>query len=428
MTHFRINGPTRLSGEVRISGSKNAALPILFASLLTSDAVELTNVPDISDVNDAILMLQQMGCTVRRQNHILSLKSGLILSTTVPLEPANRIRGSILALGPLISRFGSARLPCPGGCVIGLRPIDLHVFSLKQLGVSIHFKDGYLIATTKGEPLRGTNVVMDKVSIGATLNVMMAATRASGKTHIVNAASEPEVRDTADFLNKMGANITFQSTRDGKCSLTITGSANRLSGTIAHQIIPDRIEAGTFLVAAAVSGGCVTCLAVRPDHMEIMLQKLQEAGSHVKQGKDWISVDMRDRKLKAVSVTTAPYPGFPTDLQPLLCLLNMVGKGEGSITETIFENRFMHVSELRRMGAKASIRGNTVSTWGVNRLTGSFVKATDLRASVSLVIAGCAARGVTVVENAHLIDRGYENIEKRFADLGASIVRCSIPM
>ena len=326
------------------------------------------------------------------------------------------MRASIWALGPLVARFGRGQVSLPGGCAIGARPVDLHITGLEQLGAEIKLEEGYVKASVDGR-LKGAHIVMDKVSVGATVTIMSAATLATGTTVIENAAREPEIVDTANFLNTLGAKITGA----GSDRITIEG-VERLGGGV-YRVLPDRIETGTFLIAAAVSGGKVMCRDTRPDTLDAVLAKLREAGADIEVGEDWISLDMHGKRPKAVTVRTAPHPGFPTDMQAQFSLLNLVAEGTGVITETIFENRFMHVPELIRMGAHAEIESNTVICHGVEQLSGAQVMATDLRASASLVLAGCIADGVTVVDRIYHIDRGYERIEDKLRALGANIER-----
>ncbi|MGU3840358.1 UDP-N-acetylglucosamine 1-carboxyvinyltransferase, partial [Vibrio diabolicus] len=362
-------------------------------------------------------LLKRLGAKVSR-NGSVHVDPSSITEYCAPYDLVKTMRASIWALGPLVARFGQGQVSLPGGCAIGARPVDLHISGLEQLGATITLEDGYVKAEVDGR-LKGAHIVMDKVSVGATITIMCAAALAEGTTTLDNAAREPEIVDTADFLNKLGAKISGAGTD----TITIEG-VERLGGC-KHNVVADRIETGTFLVAAAVSGGKVVCRNTNAHLLEAVLAKLEEAGALVETGEDWISVDMTDRELKAVSVRTAPHPGFPTDMQAQFTLLNMMAKGGGVITETIFENRFMHVPELMRMGAKAEIEGNTVICGDVESLSGAQVMATDLRASASLVIAGCIAKGETVVDRIYHIDRGYDKIENKLAALGANIERVS---
>ncbi|PJC85908.1 UDP-N-acetylglucosamine 1-carboxyvinyltransferase [Vibrio sp. HA2012] len=416
MDKFQIKGSRRpLTGEVLISGAKNAALPILFASILAEEPVEVANVPKLRDIDTTMELLKRLGATVER-NGSVHVDGSNINEYCAPYDLVKTMRASIWALGPLVARFGKGQVSLPGGCAIGARPVDLHIHGLEQLGATITLDEGYVKAEVDGR-LKGAHIVMDKVSVGATITIMCAAVLAEGKTVLDNAAREPEIVDTANFLNTIGAKISGA----GSDTITIEG-VERLGGG-KHAVVPDRIETGTFLVAAAVSGGKITCRNTRSGLLEAVLAKLEEAGAEVTTGDDWISLDMTGRKLKAVNIRTAPHPGFPTDMQAQFTLLNMVAQGGGVITETIFENRFMHVPELQRMGAKAEIEGNTVICGDVETLSGAQVMATDLRASASLVIAGCIAEGETIVDRIYHIDRGYDKIEDKLSALGADIQR-----
>ncbi len=416
MEKFRVTGSsTPLVGEVTISGAKNAALPILFASILAEEPVEVANVPHLRDIDTTMELLKRLGAKVERNGSVY-VDAGSINEYCAPYDLVKTMRASIWALGPLVARFGQGQVSLPGGCAIGARPVDLHIHGLEQLGATITLEDGYVKANVDGR-LKGAHIVMDKVSVGATITIMCAATLAEGKTVLDNAAREPEIVDTADFLNKLGAKISGAGTD----TITIEG-VERLGGG-KHAVVADRIETGTFLVAAAVSGGKVVCRNTSAHLLEAVLAKLEEAGAKVESGEDWISLDMTDRELKAVTVRTAPHPGFPTDMQAQFTLLNLMAKGGGVITETIFENRFMHVPELMRMGAKAEIEGNTVICGDCDHLSGAQVMATDLRASASLVIAGCIAQGETIVDRIYHIDRGYDKIEDKLSVLGAKIER-----
>ena len=415
MDKFRVQGPTRLTGEVIISGAKNAALPILFAALLADEPVEIQNVPKLRDIDTTMKLLSQLGARVER-NGSVHVDAGPVNIFCAPYDLVKTMRASIWALGPLVARFGQGQVSLPGGCAIGARPVDLHIHGLEQLGAKIVLEEGYVKASVDGR-LKGAHIVMDKVSVGATVTIMCAATLAEGKTIIENAAREPEIVDTANFLNTLGAKITGA----GSDRIIIEG-VERLGGGV-YRVLPDRIETGTFLIAAAVSGGKVICRNTRPDTLEAVLAKLTEAGADIEIGEDWISLDMHGRRLKAVNFRTAPHPGFPTDMQAQFSLLNLVAEGTGVITETIFENRFMHIPELIRMGAHAEIESNTVICHGVERLSGAQVMATDLRASASLVLAGFIAEGTTIVDRIYHIDRGYEHIEEKLRALGGQIER-----
>ncbi|MBI6541948.1 UDP-N-acetylglucosamine 1-carboxyvinyltransferase [Proteus vulgaris] len=415
MDKFRVQGPTSLSGEVTISGAKNAALPILFAAILAEEPVELTNVPKLKDIDTTIKLLNRLGTNVERNGSVF-VDARNINEFCAPYELVKTMRASIWALGPLVARFGQGQVSLPGGCAIGARPVDLHITGLEQLGAEITLDEGYVKARVNGR-LKGAHIVMDKVSVGATITIMTAAVLAEGKTIIENAAREPEIEDTANFLNTLGAKISGAGTD----SITIEGVERLGGGT--YQILPDRIETGTFLVAAAISRGRVVCRNAKPDTLDAVLAKLREAGADIEVGEDWISLDMHGKRPKAVTLRTAPHPGFPTDMQAQFSLLNLVAEGAGMITETIFENRFMHIPELIRMGAHAEIESNTVLCHGVEKLSGAQVMATDLRASASLVLAGCIAEGTTIVDRIYHIDRGYENIEAKLQGLGAKIER-----
>ncbi|MDY4376863.1 UDP-N-acetylglucosamine 1-carboxyvinyltransferase [Pectobacterium brasiliense] len=415
MDKFRVQGPTRLAGEVTISGAKNAALPILFAALLAEEPVEIQNVPKLRDIDTTMKLLGQLGARVER-NGSVHVDASDVNVFCAPYDLVKTMRASIWALGPLVARFGQGQVSLPGGCAIGARPVDLHIYGLEQLGAQIVLEEGYVKATVDGR-LKGAHIVMDKVSVGATVTIMSAATLAEGTTIIENAAREPEIVDTANFLNTLGAKISGAGTD----KITIEGVA-RLGGGV-YRVVPDRIETGTFLVAAAVSRGQIMCRNTRPDTLDAVLAKLREAGAEIEVGEDWISLDMHGKRPKAVTVRTSPHPGFPTDMQAQFSLLNLVAEGTGVITETIFENRFMHVPELIRMGAQAEIESNTVICHGVDKLSGAQVMATDLRASASLVLAGCIAEGVTIVDRIYHIDRGYDRIEDKLRALGANIER-----
>ena len=415
MDKFRVQGPCRLQGEVTISGAKNAALPILFAALLAEEPVEIQNVPKLKDIDTTMKLLSQLGTKVERNGSVWIDASNVNIFCA-PYELVKTMRASIWALGPLVARFGQGQVSLPGGCAIGARPVDLHIVGLEQLGAEIKLEEGYVKASVQGR-LKGAHIVMDKVSVGATVTIMSAATLAEGTTIIENAARERDIVDTANFLITLGANITGM----GSDRIVIEG-VERLGGGV-YRVLLDRIETGTFLVAAAVSGGKVVCRNTKPDTLDAVLAKLREAGADIEVGEDWISLDMHGKRPKAVNVRTAPHPAFPTDMQAQFTLLNLVAEGTGVITETIFENRFMHVPELIRMGAHAEIESNTVICHGVEKLSGAQVMATDLRASASLVLAGCIAEGSTYVDRIYHIDRGYERIEDKLRALGANIER-----
>lgn len=419
MDKFRVYGQSRLSGSVNISGAKNAALPILFAAILATEPVKLTNVPELKDIETTLNILRQLGVIANRdETGAVLLDASNINHFTAPYELVKTMRASIWALAPLVARFHRGQVSLPGGCSIGARPVDLHISGLEKLGSDIVLEEGYVKAQVS-DRLVGTRIVIEKVSVGATLSIMMAATLAKGTTVIENAAREPEIVDTADFLNKMGAKISGA----GSDHITIEG-VERLTGC-EHSVVPDRIETGTFLIAAAISGGRVVCQNTKADTLDAVIDKLREAGAQVDVTENSITLDMLGNRPKAVNIRTAPHPGFPTDMQAQFTLLNMVAEGTSIITETIFENRFMHIPELIRMGGKAEIEGNTAVCHGVEQLSGTEVIATDLRASISLVLAGCIATGETIVDRIYHIDRGYEHIEDKLRGLGAKIERFS---
>ncbi|HEY3517202.1 MAG TPA: UDP-N-acetylglucosamine 1-carboxyvinyltransferase [Gammaproteobacteria bacterium] len=416
MDKLAIVGGKPLDGEVRISGAKNAALPILAATLLADGQVTLRNVPKLNDIATTLKLLRRMGVAAEhRDDGSVSVDSGGIKEFLAPYELVKTMRASILVLGPLLGRFGHADVSLPGGCAIGARPVNLHVLGLRAMGASITIDNGYIRA--RAAKLKGARIVLDTVTVTGTENLMMAAACAAGETVIENAAREPEISDLAAFLKKMGAKIEGA----GSDTIHIQG-VERLTAT-AYDVMPDRIESGTYLVAAAITGGRVRLTGTDPAHLDAVLQKLAEAGAKLALGPDWIELDMRGRRPKAVDIKTAPYPAFPTDMQAQFCALNAVAEGTATITETIFENRFQHVLELQRLGANLSIQGNTVIARGVDRLTGAPVMATDLRASASLVIAGLQAEGTTLVDRIYHVDRGYERIETKLGALGADIRR-----
>ena len=416
MDRLRIQGGVRLEGEVRISGAKNATLPVLAATLLADDPVRVTNVPHLRDVTTTIELLGRMGVTVTIDEHMgIEVDPGTIHDLVAPYELVKTMRASVLVLGPMLARFGRADVSLPGGCAIGARPVNLHVTGLQAMGADVRIEGGYIKA--RAERLHGARLVLDTVTVTGTENLMMAATLARGETVIENAAREPEVADLADCLNAMGARISGA----GSDTIVVAG-VERLHGT-DYAVLPDRIEAGTYLVAGAITGGHVRLRGARPDHLDAVLQKLEEAGATVTVGVDWIDLDMGGNRPRAVDVRTAPYPGFPTDMQAQFTALNAVAAGAGTITETVFENRFMHVLEMQRMGADIRVEGNTAFFRGVERLAGAPVMATDLRASASLVLAGLVAEGETEVQRIYHIDRGYECIEEKLQQLGARIRR-----
>ncbi|WP_439842684.1 UDP-N-acetylglucosamine 1-carboxyvinyltransferase [Aeromonas taiwanensis] len=415
MDKFKITGPCTLSGEVTISGAKNAALPILFATLLCDEEVQLSNVPRLKDVGTTLKLLEMLGASTKVNGNVTVL-TGAVNNHVAPYELVKTMRASILALGPLAARFGAADVSLPGGCAIGARPVNLHVHGLELMGAKITIEDGYIKARVDGR-LKGAHILMDMVSVTGTENLMMAAALADGRTVIENAAREPEVVDLAHFLNTLGAKIQGAGTD----TLTIDG-VERLHGG-SYTVQPDRIETGTFLVGAAVTGGKITCRNTDPSLLEAVLVKLEEAGALIEKGDDWITLDMTGRTLKPVTIKTAPYPAFPTDMQAQFTVLNAVAKGTGMVTETIFENRFMHVPELVRMGADIELQGNVAICRDTTQLKGAQVMATDLRASASLVLAGFVAEGATIVDRIYHIDRGYEDIEHKLQGLGGCIER-----
>ena len=416
-----IQGGNRLHGEVTISGAKNAALPILCASLLAEMPLNLSNVAALKDIDTTIKLLDTMGLKITRKADKVSLDASDVASFEATYEMVKTMRASILVLGPLLARFGTARVSLPGGCAIGSRPVDLHIKGLQAMGAAIHITHGYIQASTLHLPnrrLQGARYYMDLVTVTGTENLMMAAALAQGTTVLENAAKEPEVVDLAECLIKMGAKITGAGTD----VITIEG-VERLSGA-DHNIVCDRIEAGTYMVAAAMTGGEVKLLNVQPNLLDAVIEKLRDAGATVTIDGNTITVKS-DGQLKAVNIRTAPHPAFPTDMQAQFMALNTVAEGVAKVTETIFENRFMHVQEMQRLGADISIDGNTALVKGVEFLDGATVMATDLRASASLVLAGLVARGETVIERIYHLDRGYENLEEKLNALGANVKRVS---
>ncbi len=413
-----ITGGQTLTGEVRISGAKNSALPILAASLLPESPLVISNLPHLQDVTTMLELIGRMGADVVVNDKLqVSINANRIQQFEAPYDLVKAMRASILVLGPLVARFGYAHVALPGGCSIGSRPVDLHIKGLEAMGAQIQVHEGYITAQVKGR-LKGARMVLDQVTVTGTENLMMAATLAEGTTVIENAAREPEVVDLAYCLQGMGAQIEGIGTD----TLTIHGVPT-LSGC-AYTVMPDRIETGTYLVAGVITGGDIILKNTRPDILDSVLLKLEKAGAELNTGEDWISVKMRHGgRPKAVTVTTAPYPAFPTDMQAQFLVMNTIAEGMGSVTETIFENRFMHVPELNRMGAQIELRGRAAITPGVEFLSGAPVMATDLRASASLILAGLVARGVTYVDNIYHVDRGYECIEEKLQLLGAKIKR-----
>jgi len=415
MDKLVIEGGVPLSGSVAVSGAKNAALPILTAALLTDEPLTVDNVPHLRDVSTMLNLLMQMGVTTSLdEKGSVELRAARITDPVAPYELVKTMRASVLVLGPLLARLGEARVSLPGGCAIGLRPVDQHLKGLQAMGATIEMAEGYMIA--RAPRLKGARICMDLVTVTGTENLMMAAALADGVTVIENAAREPEIPDLAACLTAMGAKISGAGTD----VITIEG-VRRLHGA-RHSVMPDRIETGTFLVAAAVTGGDVKVTGARPYTLDAVLDKLRETGVHIETGSDWIQV-RASGALKAVNVRTAPYPAFPTDMQAQFMALNAVAQGASRIVETIFENRFMHVQEMQRLGADIAVEGNTALIKGVRGLNGATVMATDLRASASLVIAGLVARGATTVERIYHLDRGYERIEEKLSKLGARIRR-----
>ena len=421
MDKLIIQGGNRLHGEVTISGAKNAALPLLCASLLAETPLHLSSVAALKDIDTTLKLLGMMGVKVTRDADKVNLDASDVASFEATYEMVKTMRASILVLGPLLARFGTARVSLPGGCAIGSRPVDLHIKGLQAMGAAIHIAHGYIQASTLHLPnrrLQGARYYMDLVTVTGTENLMMAASLAEGTTLLENAAKEPEVVDLAKCLIKMGAKITGAGTD----VITIVG-VERLAGA-EHNIVCDRIEAGTYMVAAAMTGGEVKLLNVQPSLLDAVIEKLRDAGAVVTSDADTITVKS-DGKLKAVNIRTAPHPAFPTDMQAQFMALNIVADGVAKVTETIFENRFMHVQEMQRLGADISIDGNTALVQGVEFLDGATVMATDLRASASLVLAGLVARGETVIERIYHLDRGYENLEQKLNALGADVKRVS---
>ena len=417
MDKLIIHGDVPLQGEIRISGAKNAALPIIAGSLLTAAPVTIGNIPHLHDVATIISLLGQMGARSTLNEHSnIEMDASDVNSFYAPYELVRTMRASVLVLGPLLGRFGEANVSLPGGCAIGTRPVDQHLKGLQAMGASIQVENGYIKAKAK-KRLQGTTIAMDIVTVTGTENIMMAAVLAEGKTVILNAAREPEVEDLANFLNTLGAKIV------GAGTSTITIEGVKELGDGSYQVLPDRIETGTYLTAAAITRGKVKLKNTRPDILSSVLLKLEEAGAEITTGNDWILLDMKGNRPRSINVSTAPYPMFPTDMQAQLMALNTVAEGTGMITETVFENRFMHVQELQRMGADISLRGNTAVCTGVDNLLGAQTMATDLRASACLVLAGLAAQGETSVHRIYHIDRGYECIEEKLSQLGARIHR-----
>lgn len=416
MQKIVVTGGAPLNGEVRISGAKNAVLPILCAALLVDEPVTISNVPNLHDVKTTMRLLAELGVVVGESGGSkLTLDARNVHSHVAPYELVKTMRASVLVLGPLLARFGDAEVSLPGGCAIGSRPVDLHIKGLQALGAEINVDHGFIKA--KANRLKGARVVFDTVSVGATENVLMAAALASGTSVLENAAMEPEIVDLAECLNALGADIEGA----GSPRIVVRGVERLHGGT--HAVVADRIETGTFLVAAAMSGGRITATHARPDTLHAVLAKLEEAGAHIDTDADSITLDMGGRRPKAVDIVTAPHPAFPTDMQAQFMAMNCIAEGVGSIDETIFENRFMHVQELMRLGADIRVDGNHATVHGVAKLSGAPVMATDLRASASLILAGLVADGDTTIDRIYHLDRGYENIEQKLSGLGAQIRR-----
>jgi len=416
MARIEIEGGIPLTGSVAVSGAKNAVLPILMASLLTDKPCRLKNVPHLKDVTTTIELLAQMGADVGLADQFtIEIDTSGVAHQEAPYDLVKTMRASVLVLGPLLGRFGKARVSLPGGCAIGARPVDQHLRGLTALGADVRVEAGYIVAEAKA--LKGAHIVLDTATVTGTENIMMAAVMAEGVTRIENAAQEPEVVDLADCLRTMGADI------EGAGENTIVIRGGRPLAGFDYVVLPDRIEAGTFLVAAAMTGGHITTRRADPNTLDAVLRKLEESGAEVSTGEDWIELDMHGRRPKAVDVTTSPYPGFPTDMQAQFTALNAIAEGTGVVRETVFENRFMHVLELQRLGADMRLEGNAVIIRGRSKLTGAPLMATDLRASASLVLAGLVAEGTTVIDRVYHIDRGYENIEEKLSQLGARIRR-----
>ena len=419
MESLVIRGGQPLNGDVRIGGAKNAALPVLISALLTDQDLLVSNVPHLRDITTVLELLGRLGARIEvDEKSVIRVNAGKLISRRAPYELVKTMRASILVLGPLLARFGQAEVSLPGGCAIGSRPVDLHIRALEQMGAAISVEEGYIKASTSENRLHGAKIVFDTVTVTGTENLMMAATLARGTTVLENAAREPEVVDLANCLSAMGAQIEGA----GSDVIEIEGVAN-LSGA-THHVIPDRIEAGTFMVAGAVTQGKIRLGDVNPAHLDAVIARLREAGAQISIGEDELSLEMPERP-RAVSVSTAPYPGFPTDMQAQFLLLNCVSEGTASITEHIFENRFMHIQELQRMGADINLHGNTALVRGVEQLGGAQVMATDLRASACLVLAGLVAGEQTVIDRIYHIDRGYDCIEEKLLQCGADIRRVS---
>jgi UDP-N-acetylglucosamine 1-carboxyvinyltransferase len=411
-----IEGGSTLSGTVSISGAKNAALPILAGTLLATKPVVVSNVPHLKDVTTMLSLLQMMGVQVTVDDRMMvTVDASKVTHREAPYELVKTMRASILVLGPLLARFGEADVSLPGGCAIGARPVNLHVAGLQAMGADVVVEDGFIKA--RAERLKGANIVFDTVTVTGTENLLMAAVLADGESVLENSAREPEVTDLANFLIKMGAKIDGA----GSSTIVVTG-VEELQGA-EYSVLPDRIETGTYLVAAAMTGGRIRAVNTAPDTLDAVLIKLQEAGATISTGEDWIEIDMGGRRPQSIDIRTAPYPAFPTDMQAQFCAMNAIADGVGTVTETVFENRFQHLLEMQRMGADIQIEGHTAIMTGVPQLNAAPVMATDLRASAGLVLAGLAAEGATLVDRIYHVDRGYERIEEKLGQLGASIKR-----
>lgn len=416
MDKFLIRGGNVLNGEVRISGAKNAVLPLLAATILTDEPMTITNVPNLKDVNTLIKLIAGLGVTISYQGDTVKVDSSTLSNQFAPYDLVKTMRASILVLGPLLARYGEAKVSLPGGCAIGSRPVDQHLKAMEALGAKIEVEAGYVHAKVDGR-LKGGEVIFDMVTVGGTENILMAAVLAEGVTTIHNAAREPEITDLANLLNKMGAKIEGIDTN----TLTVTG-VEQLNGC-EYAVVADRIETGSYLAAAAITGGKIRTTHTDPNLMECVLEKFEEMGAEVTRGEDWIELDMQGKRPKAVSFRTLPHPDFPTDMQAQLMAVNAIGRGFATVSETIFENRFMHVPELCRMGANIQVEGHDAVVTGVEKLQAAPVMATDLRASFSLVIAALAADGETIMDRIYHIDRGYEDVEAKLKALGADIQR-----
>ena len=416
MDKFLITGGVKLEGEVRISGAKNAVLPLLAATILTDDPVTIRNVPNLKDVHTISKIIAGLGVTITYEGDTIYADASTLSNQFAPYDLVKTMRASILVLGPLLARYGNAKVSLPGGCAIGSRPVDLHLKAMEALGAKIEVENGYVHASIDGR-LKGGEVVFDMVTVGGTENILMAAVLADGVTTIRNAACEPEITDLANMLNKMGAQIEGLDTN----TLIVTG-VERLHGC-EHSVVPDRIETGSYLAAAAITGGKIKTTHTNPYIMESVLDKFEEMGAEVTRGEDWIELDMQGKRPKAVSFRTLPHPEFPTDMQAQIMAVNAIGRGFATISETIFENRFMHVPELSRMGANIQVDGHDAVVTGVEKLQAAPVMATDLRASFSLVLAALVAEGETLVDRIYHIDRGYERVEEKLQSLGAQIKR-----